>query len=201
MLNPSDFEANPIAGAPIAAAITGTGATLSPDAVATGTGTQTGLASATTLASLGITSGETITVNDGTNTTTYTSTGSDTVADLISAINGGSAKVTASLNGSGDLVLTGNDRHRVDHGRRHRPRPLSASAPAQNCVPADQSADAKRGVAGPDPDRHGRQRRAADDHVRHRRRPGRDAGAIADRDPGPDRRERLRRTPRMATSR
>jgi flagellar hook protein FlgE len=108
-LNVSDFEANPTAGAPIAASITGSGATLSPDALATGTGTQSGLTSSTTLASLGITSGETITVNDGTNTTSYTSTGSDTVGDLMGAINGGTAQVGATLNSNGNLVLTGNN--------------------------------------------------------------------------------------------
>jgi flagellar hook protein FlgE len=109
VLNPSDFEANPLAGAPVAASIVGTGATLSPDKVAIGTGTQTALAGSTTLASLGITSGQTITVDDGTHTTSYTSTGTDTVANLISAINGGTAAVTASLNSSGSLVLTGNN--------------------------------------------------------------------------------------------
>jgi flagellar hook protein FlgE len=109
MLDASAFEANPLAGAPLAASITGTGATLSPDALATGTGTQSALSSTTTLASLGITSGETITVNDGTNTTSYTSTGSDTVGDLMTSINGGTAQVSASINSSGNLVLTGNN--------------------------------------------------------------------------------------------
>jgi flagellar hook protein FlgE len=109
ILNTADFEANPLAGAAVAAQITGTGATLKPDAVAVGTSTGVDVSSTTTLASLGITSGETITVDDGTNTTTYTSTGSDTVGDLITAINGGSAAVTASINASGDLVLTGNN--------------------------------------------------------------------------------------------
>jgi flagellar hook protein FlgE len=109
ILNTADFEANPLAGAAVAAQITGTGATLKPDAVAVGTSTGVDVSSTTTLASLGITSGETITVDDGTNTTTYTSTGSDTVGDLITAINGGSAAVTASINSSGDLVLTGNN--------------------------------------------------------------------------------------------
>ena len=108
MINPADYEANPLAGAPAAAQITGTGATLLPDAVATGSGSKSGLTSSTTLASLGITAGQTITVDDGTNTTTYTSTGTDTVGDLMAAINGGSAQVTASLNAGGNLVLTGN---------------------------------------------------------------------------------------------
>jgi flagellar hook protein FlgE len=108
MLNASDFEANPLAGAPVAAQITGTGATLKPDALATGTGSHNGLTLSTTLSSLGITAGQTITINDGTNTTTYTSTGTDTVGDLIAAIDGGTAQVTASLSG-GNLVLTGNN--------------------------------------------------------------------------------------------
>jgi flagellar hook protein FlgE len=109
ILNTADFEANPLAGAAGAAQIAGTGATLQPDAAAAGTSTGIDVTSGTTLASLGINSGDTITVNDGTNTTTYTSTGIDKVSDLIAAINGGSAAVTASINGSGDLVLTGNN--------------------------------------------------------------------------------------------
>jgi flagellar hook protein FlgE len=115
MLVAADYEANPLAGAPVAAAITGTGAALSPDALATGTGTVS-LTDSTTLSSLGISSGDKITIDDGTNPTfTYTSTGTDTVGDLISAINtahtGGTLDVSAALNGpggtSGDLVLTG----------------------------------------------------------------------------------------------
>jgi hypothetical protein len=49
------------------------------------------------------------TVSDGTYTTTYQSTGTDTVGDLISAINSGTpgnAQVRAWLNGGGDLVIT-----------------------------------------------------------------------------------------------
>ena len=78
-------------------------------APATGTGTVP-LTTSTTLASLRIPPGGVITVSDGTNTTTYTSTGTDTVADLIGAINAnvaGNAYVTATLNGNGDLVITG----------------------------------------------------------------------------------------------
>jgi flagellar hook protein FlgE len=113
MLNATDFEANPLAGAPPAAVITGSGAKLLPDAVASGTGTVSTATSAT-LASLGISSGQTITINDGVNSPfTYTSTGSDTVANLISAINsahtGGTLDVSAALSGgsTGNLVLTG----------------------------------------------------------------------------------------------
>ena len=106
-LNQGDFEANPLAGAPVAAEIQGSGATLLPDAPAVGTGTNTMLAT-TSLSSLGINSGDQITVSDGTNTTTYTSTGSDTVQDLMDYVNSGAsgnANVSASLNTSGNLVL------------------------------------------------------------------------------------------------
>ncbi|HEX3992934.1 MAG TPA: flagellar hook-basal body complex protein, partial [Acetobacteraceae bacterium] len=109
VLDPSYFEANPINGLAVPAGMTGTGALLDPDALAIGTGTVGGLNTSTTLASLGIAAGQTITVNDGTNTTAYTSTGSDTVGDLVNAINAGTAAVTASLNPSGNLVLTGNN--------------------------------------------------------------------------------------------
>jgi len=104
---PGSFANNPIAGAEI----NGSGATLDPDAVAVGTGTVGSLTNATTLLSLGIASGDKIMIGDGTNTTTYTSTGSDTVGDLMNAINAGNvgnATVTASLSG-GNLVLTGNN--------------------------------------------------------------------------------------------
>ncbi len=102
---PSDFANNPIAGSEII----GTGATLEPDAAATGTGTVGSLTAATTLSSLGIATGDKIMIGDGTDTTTYTSTGTSTVGDLIDAINSGTAgnaAVTASLSG-GNIVLTG----------------------------------------------------------------------------------------------
>jgi flagellar hook protein FlgE len=109
----TDFEANPLAGAPAAAVITGTGATLQPDAVATGTGTVGGLSSTTTLTSLGISAGDQITISEGTNQTIYrvpTGTPAPTVGDLMTAINGGTADVQASINNggsNGNLVLTG----------------------------------------------------------------------------------------------
>jgi flagellar hook protein FlgE len=113
MLIASDFEANPLAGATPAAVITGSGAKLSPDAVASGTGTVS-TSTGATLASLGISSGQTITINDGINSLfTYTSTGTDKISDLISAINtaqtGGTLDVSAALSGggTGNLVLTG----------------------------------------------------------------------------------------------
>jgi hypothetical protein len=75
---------------------------------ATGTGTKA-LSISTPLSLLGILSGGQITISAGKNLTTYTSTGSDTVGDLLKAINAndfGNAAVTASLNRNGNLVLT-----------------------------------------------------------------------------------------------
>ena len=108
LINPNNFEANPLAGAPVAAQITGSGATLKPDAAAMGTGTASGLTGATTLASLGLSVNDIISVSDGTNTTHYTVGAGDTINTLMTAINGGTAAVTASLSG-GNLVLTGNN--------------------------------------------------------------------------------------------
>ena len=102
---PSDFANNPLS----AAEIIGSGATLLPDAVAKGTGTVSGMTNATTLTSLGLAIGDTVSISDGTNTTTYTVTGSSTVGSLVNAINSGAsgnANVTASLSG-GSIVLTG----------------------------------------------------------------------------------------------
>jgi flagellar hook protein FlgE len=115
ILNTDDFESNPLAGAAPAATITGTGATLEPDAVAKLTG-NVSLLDTTTLASLGINGNDQITINDGTNSFTYTvpTTGTPTVGNLISAINAdnvnatppGPLELSAALNG-GDLVFTG----------------------------------------------------------------------------------------------
>jgi hypothetical protein len=78
---------------------------------ATGTGTVV-LTTGTSLATLGILPGGTISVGAGANTTIYTSTGTDTVADLLNAINVDlptNANVTASLNAKGQLVITSRD--------------------------------------------------------------------------------------------
>jgi flagellar hook protein FlgE len=113
LLNPIGFTANPLVGAPAAAKITGTGATLLPDAAAVGTGSVT-LATGlnTTLASLGFTVGPpatTVTVSDGVHTTSYTYTAGDKISDLKNFINSGAvgnAAVSASLNANNQLVLT-----------------------------------------------------------------------------------------------
>ena len=106
LLDPNDFEANPLFGASPAAQITGTGANLSPDAPAVGTGmVTTPLTDATTL-----TAGQAITVSDGTNTDTFTPVAgppASTVQDLLNYINNvGSAAVSASLSPNGQIVLT-----------------------------------------------------------------------------------------------
>jgi hypothetical protein len=95
-------------------ASSGTSSSSQPSSIgapATGTGTVP-LTPTTALITLGIPGDGKVTVSDGTNTTTYTSTGTDTVADLITAINKtayGHAQVTASLNANGQLVLIGNN--------------------------------------------------------------------------------------------
>jgi len=76
---------------------------------AIGTGTAP-LTATTALFTLGILKGGTISVSDGADTTTYTSTGTDTVNDVINAINAnlyGHASAAAWLNSNGQLVITG----------------------------------------------------------------------------------------------
>jgi flagellar hook protein FlgE len=108
LLNPVGFTANPLVGAPAAAKITGTGATLLPDAKAVGTGSVVLASGAnTTLASLSMTVGQTVTVSDGTNTTTFTVAAGNKISDLVAAINGGAANVVASVSAGNQLVLTG----------------------------------------------------------------------------------------------
>ena len=77
-------------------------------APATGTGNVT-LSVSTPLSTLGIPKGGSVYVSAGGNTTTYTSTGSDTVGDLLSTINTDlpdNAQVSATLNSKGRIVLT-----------------------------------------------------------------------------------------------
>jgi hypothetical protein len=77
-------------------------------AAATGTG-KVPLTSGTPLLGLGFLTRGSFTVSDGTYSTTYQSTGTDTVGDLINAINSGApgnAQVNAWLNGSGNLVIS-----------------------------------------------------------------------------------------------
>jgi flagellar hook protein FlgE len=102
LLNPDDFEANPLFGAPIPAQITGSGAKLKPDAPAVGTGTVD-LTSNTAAA------GDLLLAVSGT-TYTVAITASESLANIESAINAGTGgALTASDDGSGHLVLTAND--------------------------------------------------------------------------------------------
>ena len=95
------FSASSAAAAPVVSA------------AATGTG-KVPLTSGTSLLGLGFLTRGNFTVSDGTFTTTYQSTGTDTVGDLISAINSGApgnALVHAWLNGSGNLVITSQNKN------------------------------------------------------------------------------------------
>jgi flagellar hook protein FlgE len=109
-LSPVNFISNPIAGAPSAAKITGKNAVLNSDAQATANSTTGSLVSGTTLASLGIANGNTITVNDGTNTTTYTvvNAATETVGGLVTALGSGAAAVSASITGGKIQIVSDN---------------------------------------------------------------------------------------------
>jgi hypothetical protein len=108
-LNPSSTSSSPSSSASTASSSTSSPSTSAVTfaAPATGTGTVP-LTSGTSLPGLGFLTRGNFTVSDGTYTTTYQSTGSDTVGNLISALNAnapGNAQVTAYLNGSGNLVI------------------------------------------------------------------------------------------------
>lgn len=92
---------------------------------ATGTGSVP-LSANTSLSELMIPPNSKFTISDGTYVTKYTSTGTDTVANLIDAINNpnvaGNAQVTATLNVKGQLVLTGkNDKVSITVGGTFAP--------------------------------------------------------------------------------
>jgi flagellin len=69
---------------------------------ATYTGTVSGL---TTASSFSVTSGNTIIIGDGVNTTTITLGATETVQQIITAVNGGTAAVKAELSSDGKLLL------------------------------------------------------------------------------------------------
>jgi len=104
-LNPSSTLSSSTSSTTATTSASGTSSAPSTPTPATGTGTVP-LTTSTPLSTLGILAGGTFSINDGTNITKYTSTGDDTVADLINAINSGPAFVTASINGNGRLVIT-----------------------------------------------------------------------------------------------
>lgn len=92
---------------PATAAVVGAGAALSPDATGTGTVALTGT---TSLSSLGVATGDTITVSDGTHQTQYTVKGGDTVDTLAANLSDppGAANVTVSVQG-GRLQVQSNN--------------------------------------------------------------------------------------------
>jgi flagellar hook protein FlgE len=100
LINPANFTANPINGAPGNAKITGKGATLKPDAAAVLKGT-------TSISSLTSAAGGTITIN-GTNIAIAAGDDATAIQTKINA-QSGTTKVSASLDGSGKLVLTSSD--------------------------------------------------------------------------------------------
>ena len=86
---------------------TGSTGTYKPAQAASGTGNKS-VSVSTPLSTLGVLEGGSIYISAGGNTTTFTSTGTDTVGDLLSTINTNLpnfAQVTASLNNRGDIVL------------------------------------------------------------------------------------------------
>ncbi len=100
------FDAGAVGDTPVS--INLTSQTNTATAVSTAS-TATGLTGATTLDTLGLADGETITVSDGTETHTYTITTAATedLDDLIAGINGETdLDVTASINADGQFVLT-----------------------------------------------------------------------------------------------
>jgi flagellar hook protein FlgE len=107
LLQPSNFTASPVAGAPQPAKILGTGANLQADAPATGTGTVTTLTPTTNLEALGITNGDVITVNNGGSPLSYTVNAGSTVQNLMTALSGANFNVT--LNGGALQIQSTND--------------------------------------------------------------------------------------------
>src|SRR5690242_17504510 len=109
LLNPALFQANPVAGASQFATITGINANLQADKKALGTGSVTGLTNATTLASLGLATGDVVTVTTGSGTNNFTVLAGSKISDLLAGITGGAAAVTATLNPSGQLQIQSNN--------------------------------------------------------------------------------------------
>ena len=108
-LNPSSTSSTTSSSASTASSSTSSAATpaVTFAAPASGTGTVP-LTSGTSLLGLGFLTRGNFTVSDGTYTTTYQATGTDTVGNLIGALNAnapGNAQITAYLNGSGNLVI------------------------------------------------------------------------------------------------
>ncbi|MES1155254.1 MAG: hypothetical protein ABUL48_02375, partial [Pseudorhodoplanes sp.] len=111
LINPALFQASPLAGAPQPAKIIGINAALSADKKAVGVGTTVGLTANTTLASIGFTLGDVLTVSDGTNQSQYTVGAGAKISNLITGLSnvGGGAAVTVSLTPGGALQVQSNN--------------------------------------------------------------------------------------------
>jgi len=116
LLNPASFLSNPLAVPAQPAKLMGVGATLLPDAKATGTGAlgyPGGLLLATPLESgvgnLALAIGDQVTVTTASGVNNYTVGAGDTIATLIGALSGGAAAVTVSLTGGGELQFQSNN--------------------------------------------------------------------------------------------
>jgi flagellin-like hook-associated protein FlgL len=102
---------NAAIAADTAAVVTGTAA-IAADSAADLTGTVGSLATTTTLDTLGLTTGETISIGDGTNTVTYTvgaTPASEDIDDVITTLNGGAATWTVSIQGGSLNVVSDNN--------------------------------------------------------------------------------------------
>ena len=151
-ISPSSYANDPVAGAEIV----GTGATISPDAMATGTGTVSNLTNSTLLVGvLGIHAGDKITIGDGDNDDhLHRYRQHDRRRSHRRHNNGGSAQctVTATLS-DGNLKLTGdNDTAVVSSATPTQPSalprtPILGFGCQQQFVQSDQSDD-------PGPERH-----------------------------------------------
>ncbi|HML13681.1 MAG TPA: flagellin [Xanthobacteraceae bacterium] len=95
----------------------------SAETTAVGTGTVSGLTDATSFA---VTSGNTITISDGTSTATITSTGNVTVQQIINAVNGTAGlQVNAELSANGNLDLEATGANAITVGGTATPAALA----------------------------------------------------------------------------
>jgi flagellar hook protein FlgE len=99
LLDPADFTRNPVTGTALPTTLTGQGAALEPDAVASVTGT-TDTSSYTVPAG-----GATLVING----VTLNLPATDTATQIAAAITGSAANVTASVGTNNEITLTGND--------------------------------------------------------------------------------------------
>ncbi len=104
------------AGSTTATTLTGT-TTISDDTAATVTGSVTGLSATDTLDGLGFTNGDTVTIDIGGTTTTYTATTASTatVGDLVAALNA-NANGTVTLTGGAIVATASNTTDSITFG-------------------------------------------------------------------------------------